>query len=225
MKYIIRKLYYYMRYKSARLMSLLYTQNFVNKIDLARFNEIRVKYETLSKTPKRKYFNLHYWINLNLGYVFFLGLEKRGGEAILDIGTGFGYFPFLCKTLGHAVQTIDVGLLPVYDEMINFFGLSRLIYKVNPSERIIDTTQEYDLVTALMVSFANHNKNTAWGVTEWNYFLQDIKTHQLKQSGRIFMTLNPGIDGLYNRELQTFFECKGAILFSNIVYFPDLKFI
>jgi hypothetical protein len=49
-----------------------------------------------------------------------------------------------------------------------------------------------------------------WGVSEWEFFLDDLKKH-LRPRGRIWLELNQEYDGtFYTPELKAFFKKRGA---------------
>jgi hypothetical protein len=100
--------------------------------------------------------------------------------------------------------------------MFELFGLRRIIYRIEKFKPLPDTGAPYDWITAFSVSFsvtfAGRSHFTPWGVAEWDYFLQDARTH-LAPGGRIYLDLNPQQNGAaYSDELRDFFLDQGAVI-------------
>ena len=54
-------------------------------------------------------------------------LDYGRRRDILDIGSGAGYFLYLCQWLGHRPLGLDVDDVPLYPEMTQMLGVKRMI--------------------------------------------------------------------------------------------------
>ena len=85
-----------------------------------KLSSIKAKYEIANPgISYQKYMDIDYWLFENLRRAYVLGLHKMTGKiAILDIGTGPGYFPFICGFYGHDAEALDVPDNEMYNEIM-----------------------------------------------------------------------------------------------------------
>lgn len=202
----------------------------IKAIDLAAMKALQARYErqigkeenNIGKKGKRKYFAVRGYMIENLRYVHRLGLQKSARPFhLLDIGTGFGYFPFLCQYFGHTALGIDLTDFFVFNEMVNILNVRRTDCGVYAYHALPDFGEKFDIVTCFRVCF-DRIKNGRWGVDEWAFFLADLKAHQLNEDGRIFLRLNYIVEEK-NTKLLTFFRAKGAHINFEKIYFTSLE--
>jgi hypothetical protein len=194
-------------------------------IDMEQFQKFQVKYRDVDPAPGySKYLDIRYWLRDNLNYVYRLKLNRSTSLKILDLGTGCGYFPYLCQYFGHSVVTVDMDEIPMYSEITGFLKLHRKIWKIKAFEKLPDFNTRFDLITAFAICFNNHNRPGLWGVDEWSFFLIDLATNQLTESGRIFLKLNAEREnGFYDDQLLNYFTRMGAKIDGRYIYFDSLK--
>jgi SAM-dependent methyltransferase len=135
-----------------------------------------------------KFLDVKYWIRANVNRAIALNLDQMNGLRILDIGTGAGMFPLVCRALGHQVFATDIPKLSaenalVYPPMRQAVGLHRIrkLYIVNPTIRLTGT---FDLICAHMICFGQK-----WGAGDWQKFAYNMKRH-LNPGGRLALTFN-----------------------------------
>jgi hypothetical protein len=193
----------------------------MDRIDTRQLQAIRAKYD-----PSQlyyKYLNAEKHIRVNLGRAYALGLHQMTGLNILDIGTGSGFFPFVCAYFGHRAISIDKGDNPIFDDMIGLLQVDRTVSSVQAFQRLPDLGRQFDLVTAFRGVFHRINK-PVWGVPEWTFFLNDVASDLLLDDGRLFMDLNRGSDKRpYQENVRKLFLSYGARLSGTKVYFPSMK--
>lgn len=201
------------------------TEGILRTLDLNQFKVYQEKYANASPDPGySKYLDIDRWLLENLRCVFRLKLHKSKPLRILDIGCGCGYFPYACKYYGHSVTLLDLDAVPMFNEIVAFLQLDRRILRINAFERLPDLGGGFDLVSALMVCFNQHNKPDLWGPKEWQFFLSDLATNQLKPNGRAFLKLNEEKSGgYYSKELLEFFLSRGAQVSNGQVYFHSMR--
>lgn len=194
----------------------------VNKEKFAIINE---KYKDVSPDPGySKYLNIEFWMKRNMWHVFMLGLDKEKPKNVLDIGTGNGYFPFICKYYGHTVRSIDIWTDPMFNELIELLGIPRRDYEIKNLELIPPFDVKFDVITGFMVCFNGHHSPLLWTSKEWNFFLRDMATNHCNPGAEAYFTLNEERDTLlfYTEELYQWFVANGAEVDGERVYFKSL---
>ncbi len=171
-----------------------------------------------------KYLDLPRWIRINLQRVHFLDLDWGRRKRILDLGSGAGYFLFICKWLGHDVLGLDVDTVPMYGEMTQSLGVPRVVSRVEAFQPLPAFDHQFDLITAFMICFHGHKSPALWGPKEWKFFLDDLET-RLKPGGRIHLSFNCENDGrFYPTAVRDYFlERGGAINEQRVTFRPHRR--
>jgi SAM-dependent methyltransferase len=193
--------------------------------DPAALTRIRGKYSVPGElTHWPKYVDAPRWLRLNIKRAQELRLNtRREPLRILDLGSGGGYFLLVSRFLGHSGTGLDIDDPPMYGEMFEAFGLSRVIWTIKAFEPLPDLGERFDLVTAFSICFNEHKRPGIWGPEPWRFLLQDLKSRFLKPSGEIFLGLNPEPDGtFYTLGLREFFLAKGAKIDRSKVWFKKI---
>jgi SAM-dependent methyltransferase len=189
------------------------------KIDTDRLREIQQRHGD-SSARYAKYSDVEHWLAINRPRVQELKLDCSPPEQILDLGCGAGFFLFLVKQAGHSCVGLDVGDYPLSNELIEFFGVDRLTWRIRAFEPLPDFGRQFDLITAFSAAFnRNADETRGWTADDWEFFLNDISQH-LKPGGRILLEINSGKDGRYFLpEIREFFLKRGARVEGERVYF------
>ena len=178
-------------------------KDIINTIDLAEFEAIIQKYSSsnLNSGEGEKFLNSSKYIRESVVRALMLDLNGSQKYKILDIGSGTGYFLFVCKYFGHEVQGLDLPDSPLFNDLIAFFQIPRVIFRVEAFKPLPSLLTSFHLITAWSICF-----DREWGIPEWEYFLKDVQT-RLSPGGRVFLRLNiSGISGIHNNpELKTLF--------------------
>jgi|KBSMisStandDraft_5_1062788.scaffolds.fasta_scaffold387087_2 SAM-dependent methyltransferase len=123
-------------------------------------------------------------------------------KEVLDLGTGFGYLPWLLKQRGVTCVAADIdagcpsGEMKNNPEALQLFREVRgaLGIEVVPMDPILPMTpvnvpdasaRKFDAVTCLHTVF-----DLLWSERELHYFLTDLAAHCLKPGGEILMMSN-----------------------------------
>lgn len=192
-------------------------------IDRSAFKDIQVRYQSLDPYPgSSKYLEIQHWLELNLKLIRRFGLDKSPRVRLLDIGTGAGYFPFLCNYYGHETVAIDLDDNPIYNELTRLLKIDRRVIRINAYEKLPALGQKFDRITAFAICFNNHHKPNLWGVNEWRFFLNDLTTNHLTSNGRIYLGINkeqdqPQMAG----DLHEFFRQTGGQVTPWAVNYPQ----
>jgi SAM-dependent methyltransferase len=191
------------------------------QIDQQRAREIQERYAA-STAGYAKYANIEPWLRLNRERVQDLNLHRSAPKRVLDLGCGGGFFLFILKNLGHSVLGIDVERVVLFAELLELFGVPRVIWRISAFEPLRDLGQKFDWITAFSVNFnLYHPSKDRWGTAEWDFFLHDLQNH-LAPGGKIFFGLNPLYNGdYYTPELRDFFLSRGANIERERIFFEN----
>ena len=133
---------------------------------------------------------------------------------MLDLGSGAGYFLFVCKQLGHGGMGIDVPHPEFYGAMFDALGLQRVVAPVEAQKPLPDALLaggKFDLVTAFSIEFNKHAPWGLWTAADWECLLTDLRERFLNPGGRIYFDLNPNYDGRFmTPEMAEMFARRGA---------------
>jgi hypothetical protein len=97
--------------------------------------------------------------------------------------------------LGHSVVGIDVEN-PVYDRIAKCLDVERNIATVQPGRQLPFLGDRFDLITACNITFDEIrtadrlNRRVYWSLAQWQFFLDDLTSNQLRYPGRIYLKLN-----------------------------------
>ena len=166
----------------------------------------------------RKFLHLDAWLNAIIGRVVALQIQNSNPLTILDLGTGTGLFPFVCRVCGHAAGGLDLpGELmrsperEIFTMMPAAFDVAVKRFPIRAFTRI-EGIGTYDLITGFLINFNNHHRSDEWGRAQWQYFVSDLRTH-LNPWGRIALMMNANV-ARYGSDLQYYDEDTRAFLAS-----------
>jgi SAM-dependent methyltransferase len=183
----------------------------VHELQSKGFERIRSKYANPDdKKGWPKYVDAGHRLELAIQQARSVQLDRRKPLRILDIGSGAGYFLFVCKHLGHKVMGLDLDWPPMYAEMFEMMEMPRCVSRIEPFQLLPDLGNRFDFLTGFAVCFNSHGSDHVWGAKEWGFFLDDLQNNVLSESGEIYFELNPEPWGYYTPELSEFFRQRGA---------------
>src|SRR4029453_17250882 len=154
------------------------------RIDQQRLREIHQRYAG-SPVEYAKYADVEWWLRMNRERVQDLKLHRSAPKRVLDLGCGGGFFLFILKRLGHTVLGLDVAQVSLFTELLELFGVPRVVWRINAFEPLPDLDQKFDWITAFSVNFnLYHPSRQRWGPAEWDFFLRDLQRH-LAPGGKV----------------------------------------
>lgn len=159
----------------SRALSKLILQS----LDHEAFDSIYRKYAAYFRpTPYSKYLNVRHWI-IDSAQRFYLHKFDRlpPGRKFLDLGSGGGFFLVVCRHFGHQVQGLDIDAWPIFNDLIEFFGIKRIEHRIEPGVPLPDFSQRFDVVTAFMTGFDKTAAGIAWDENQWIPFLTDLRQY------------------------------------------------
>ena len=80
-------------------------------------------------------------------------LHRLAPREILDLGCGGGFFLFVARALGHRGLGLDVGGIPLFDDLVDLLGIDRVEYRISGLEMLPDLGRKFDLITAFATAF------------------------------------------------------------------------
>jgi SAM-dependent methyltransferase len=183
-------------------------------IDQNRLREIEQRYSG------SKYANVDHWLRVNRERVQDLKLHRARPQRVLDLGCGGGYFLFILKRFNHSVLGLDVDRSPLFTELLDAFGVPRIVFEIKPFDPLPNLRQQFDWITAFSIGFDRHGESRArWGVKEWDFLLRDLQ-RQLAPKGKIYLTVNPLADGSYlATDVRDLFLRRGADIERERIFF------
>lgn len=146
-----------------------------------------------------KYLDLFRWVEAKYRVMLKLELDKANKRLILDLGSGACHFDLLAEFYGHKVVEIDV-LTPQEQFLLSpeitdfyrahgeFFRHPVIDHEILPFRSLPSFGARFDLVTAFMTFFNKFPDKTPWGVSEWKYFVCELRS-MLNEEGRLFLQL------------------------------------
>ena len=194
-------------------------------IDREKFQQIYDRYAMHDPGDEwPKYLEIERWMEINLKRVRDLGLDLGGRKRVLDIGSGTGYFLYICQYLGHDVLGLDLDEEPGFKEMTELLGVKRKIWRVEAYQPLPELGPKFDVIAAHMICFNGHKSDKLWKIPEWEFFLDDLIANQLAPDGQVCLELNREYDdSLYTPELKAYFEARGAEIHTQRVLFNPLR--
>ena len=166
-----------------------------------------------------KYVEAGQWLELAIKQARSLQLDRRKPVRVLDIGSGAGYFLFVCKQLGHRVMGLDLDWPLMYAEMFEMLEMPRRVWRIEPFQPLPDLGGRFDLITGFAVCFNSHGSDEVWGIKEWEFFLDDLYQKVVSEAGEIYFELNPENWGCYTPALGDFFRQRGASVEGKKIWF------
>src|SRR6266480_3945836 len=117
------------------------------QIDWARALEIQQRYAN-STAGYSKYANIKPWLRLNRERVQDLNLHRSEPKYVLDLGCGGGFFLFILKNFDHSVLGLDVERVVLFTELLELFGVPRVVWRISEFEPLPELDQKFDWITA-----------------------------------------------------------------------------
>lgn len=185
-------------------------------LDQDRLRDIQKRY------AGQKYADVDQWLRVNRERVQDLKLHRVPPQRVLDLGCGGGFFLFILKRFNHSVLGLDIDESPLFRELLDVFGVPRVISRIEPFQPLPKFDQQFDWITAFSIGFdRDRGTNVRWDVREWDFLLRDLQSH-LAPGGKIYLTLNPLPNGEYlTPELRDFFSDRGADIERERIFFKD----
>ena len=186
----------------------------LGSLDLAQLHALRERYAEASPSPGySKYLDVAPYLAMQVRYARELGLAPKSGgpRRILDIGTGAGYFPFVCRHYGHQATGLDLDTTPMYNDLVRLLGVDRMTWRVAPFVSLPAFPERFDCVTAMQMKFNARPQGGPWGREEWGFFLEDLANRVAHPDAQVFLGFNADRSGVaVGEDLSAFLRERGA---------------
>lgn len=203
----------------SRLTHPVNKSSILDDIDWLQFKDLRHKYPCRPGSPQiNRFEDIVYWIDINIERAQDLWLDRAQPLRILDLGSGAGYFLYVCKHLGHDALGFDTDREPLFGATTELLGVRRVIGRIERQTPLPDFATKFDLVTAHRICFHRIGKvrdGVEWSTADWKFFIDDVRAHLLNDGGRLLLDFNPRPDGssFFSPELRKCFRAQGARIF------------
>ena len=203
----------------SRLTHPVNTNCLLDDIDWLQFKDLRHKYPYRPGSPQiNRFEDIVYWIDINVERAQDLWLDRAPPLRLLDLGSGAGYFLYVCKHFGHDVLGFDTDIEPLFGATTELLGVPRIVGRIERLTPLPEFGRKFDLVTAHRICFHRVGKvreGVEWSPADWEFFVNDIRTRFLTPNGRLLLDFNPRPDGssFFSPELRAFFVSQGARIF------------
>ncbi|MFN2541037.1 MAG: class I SAM-dependent methyltransferase [Chthoniobacterales bacterium] len=193
----------------------------LGSIDTTELSRLAERYPPRAGARKiNAYEDAAYWVGVNVRRVQDLWLDRTAPLRILDLGSGPGYFLYVCRLFGHEGIGLDTDENPLFRGTTQLFGVRRVTARIDPQTPLPELAEKFDLVTGHRVCFHRLERGPngewrEWSPADWKFFIGDIRTRLLNPNGRLFLEFNPRPDGssFFTPELRACFEAEGARIF------------
>ena len=203
----------------SRLAHPVNKRRILDDIDWVQFRDLRHKYLYQPGSPQiNRFEDIVYWVDINVERAQDLWLDRAQPLRILDLGSGAGYFLYVCKHFGHDVLGFDTDSEPLFGATTELLGVKRAIGRIERQTPLPDFGRKFDLVTAHRICFQRIGKvrdGLEWSPADWEFFINDMRSRFLESNGRLLLDFNPRPDGssFFTPELRKFFLSQGARIF------------
>jgi SAM-dependent methyltransferase len=203
----------------SRLTHPVNKQRILETLDRTQFEKLRDQFPYRPGSPQiNRFEDVVYWIEINVERAQDLWLDRVPPMRIVDIGSGAGYFLYVCKFFGHQVLGFDTDSEPLFGATTALLKVPRVIGRIERQTPLPDLGGKFDLVTAHRICFHRIGRvrdGAEWSPADWEFFINDIRTRFLNGNGRLLLDFNPRPDGssFFTPELREFFLSQGARIF------------
>jgi SAM-dependent methyltransferase len=188
-------------------------------LDTEQFEKLRGQYPYRPGSPRiNRFEDVAYWIDINVERAQDLWLDRAPSLRILDIGSGAGYFLYVCKFFGHHVLGFDTDNEPLFRATIALLDVPRVIGRVERQTSLPDLGEKFDLLTAHRICFHRIGRvrdGVEWLPSDWEFLINDVRNNLLNEHGRLLLDFNrrPNGSSFFTPDLREFFVLQGARIF------------
>ncbi|MBV9008568.1 MAG: hypothetical protein JO354_05280 [Verrucomicrobia bacterium] len=188
------------------------------------WDELRRRFPRDEKEVHR-FGDTRFWIQRNVERAQDLSLDRPPRRRLLDLGCGPGFFNYVARKLGHPGVGLDIDEQPIFRETLRLLEVERIIHRILPGKPLPANELKYDLITSYLTCFHRLERLPdgqwrTWSPADWQFFLEDVRAHQLSPGGTLLLEFHPDKTGkLYPDHVRDLFTQNGARFFRSKVFF------
>lgn len=127
---------------------------------------------------------------------------------VLDIGTGAGCLPFVCRYLGHEAIGMDLPHTRDHHAVLRqSLGIDIIKHRIAAGRPLPMPPAKFDLITAFRVQFDRRKDGVPWSAEDWSFFLDNLRDNYLADNGRLAMRVR-----LQDSARRDLFANRGGVL-------------
>ena len=182
-------------------------------VDRPRIEALKTRFGGVRGAGSNKYLDLPVHITRAIGNVRLLGLDRGPPIAVLDLGTGAGWFPTACRHFGNDCAALDLDVDPLYREMMALLGVRRTVWRIEPRQKLPAFDRRFDCITAFQILFDRLPDGSLWTESDWGFFLDELAANVAAPGGRFVMGLNTVYSGQHEQHRRNleFLRGRGAV--------------
>ncbi len=165
-----------------------------------------------------------FWIRRNVERAQDLALDRAPTRYLLDLGCGAGFFLYVAKQLGHDGIGLDLDEQPIFRDALELTKVKRVVHRISPMQPLPAPAERFDLITSYLTCFHRIARRPdgdwkTWSPEDWQYFINDVRAHQLAPGGTLMLEFHPQRDGkLYPDDVRELFAESNARFSRSKVY-------
>ena len=193
-RYTVDRLRYaYLRHQLRSRIEVIFHDLTANIDPNVFADKLRPFWEPLPGAASAKYLALETWLREAILRYLISNDGINASGKVVDLGSGAGYFLWVCREHGHEVMGLDIFDDPLYDAFFEFFSLPRIEYRIEALRPIYDFGGNASLITAFMTCFDRFPNGRPWDTSAWTFFLSDIR-ERLQPGGRLVIKFNADLE-------------------------------
>jgi SAM-dependent methyltransferase len=187
------------------------------------WKQLRRKYPAGVKRVHR-FADTEFWIERNVERAQDLSLDRGPSRRILDLGCGPGFFLYVAQQLGHTGIGLDIDEQAIFRDTLPLLGVARIIHRIQPRFHLPTPAKKYHLITSYLTCFHRLERLReggwrTWSADEWQFFIDDVREHQLAEGGLLMLEFHPQKNGeLYPADVRELFLKNRARFFRSKVF-------
>lgn len=144
------------------------------------------------RSNKLKYLDARIWLRRMWREAEGLGLVGVPPRRILDLGSGPGHFPYVCRYLEHDALALDRPDVALHASLREWMRVPFVAHEIAARVPLPALGEPFDVVTAFRVSFnakRGPDRGALFDLDDWTFFLDDVRDRVLTPGGRLVLKM------------------------------------
>jgi hypothetical protein len=119
---------------------------------------------------------------------------------------------------------LDIDEQAIFRDTLRLLKVKRVVHCIQPRFHLPAPEKKFDLITSYLTCFHRlqrlHDGNwRTWSAAEWQFFIDDVRAHQLAGGGMLLLEFHPQKNGeLYPADVRELFLKNRARIFRSKVF-------